>query len=93
MELYPEGTFLRARFVPRRTDDLKPDVSALIGQTLDLISDGQINAALSAMDGSSYGGEYYFCPLGRSFDSGYDWWWIPSGDFENIEILTEETSE
>ena len=83
----PEGTRIRGRFQPRQTDDLKPGVTKLIGQVIECVSDGMISPGLAALDGSPYGGEYYFCPVGRWFDSGHDWWWMPSGDFQDIEVV------
>jgi hypothetical protein len=73
--IYPElqqYDLVRARFEPKRTDDLRPGVAEFIGQTTEW-------EAYWIIEDGPYAGQWAMVPRGKAWASR-GWAWVPSGD-------------
>lgn len=68
---------MRARFQPKRTDNLKPEAVAVVGHILDW----EYGWTITERDGGPYVGQTAWLPTDRRLRLG----WAPDEDLERIE--------
>lgn len=82
---YARYDTVEATFVPKRTDNLRPDVVERVGQRRLWFAGWDITEE----DGGPYVGQFAWLPWGTGID--HDWagfGWIPTEDLADVELVS-----